>query len=697
VDGTAGASYRFGAPEAVETLEELQQSMEQVAEEERAFRERLRSLEHALAQKCGKDGEDYGHRKSQLRSLVEDAAMAVDVLRDQRKAILCGDDPKVREEQQKRDDIKQFKASKDYATEEQLDERIRELETLMYETNLQIDEERKLLAEIQNLGRQKLEVEQNRLMEKALRPEEDIVRERLVETAGQLAAKVEELRRAEDDLKRLEEEREETLASSPEAAERAMVHHQLNECLQRKNRLQSKIQLKERVLARQKADEEEERRRQAEKEEEQQRRRERTERLQQLREERERERREAQERGEIPAPRATSHQARPSQPPLPDLPQEPPRFAEFRLLQQTLAYCRKLLPKDNEAEKERKPVEYNNPEGSLVIVPKEQRTEEFLFVPPKPRRHEGKVRKRPPTSKMKKTRTEGKQVLLHTPLSLSLFAELKIVPPVNTCDVPLTVDEVEERLEAIRKEAAQWEEKKKELQAQRLAEGLEKARLAQEEREKERRWRLEAALSRMEEQLVEVEAGGPEEDQQWHLEALRRSVATAAGLGATEPSLANAKAALRAADRRNAEADLRSAVERVEEAREVSARAREVAKEECAENGATDLPESRLEESSRNLRAATKALESCLRQSRQADVSPELLDAANKCLEAGSEKASGGGSDQPDVASHDEVPEEDVQEDEGATVEAEEDDFVPAIVNLGDDDEEELVFDLGMG
>ncbi|CAE7600561.1 unnamed protein product, partial [Symbiodinium sp. KB8] len=34
-------------------------------------------------------------------------------------------------------------------------------------------------------------------------------------------------------------------------------------------------------------------------------------------------------------------------------------------------YCRKLLPKDDTSEKERKPVEYNNPEGSLVIMPKE--------------------------------------------------------------------------------------------------------------------------------------------------------------------------------------------------------------------------------------------------------------------------------------------------------------------------------------
>ena len=44
----------------------------------------------------------------------------------------------------------------------------------------------------------------------------------------------------------------------------------------------------------------------------------------------------------------------------------------MRLLEQTLAYCQKLLPQSNEETEEKKLVEYNNPEGSLIIVPKEE-------------------------------------------------------------------------------------------------------------------------------------------------------------------------------------------------------------------------------------------------------------------------------------------------------------------------------------
>eukprot|EP00439_Symbiodinium_sp_Y106_P006012 s3162_g1.t1 len=220
------------------------------------------------------------------------------------------------------------------------------------------------------------------------------------------------------------EEREEALARSPEAADCASVHHELNDWLQWKHKLQGKIELKERALQRQRAEEEEARRREVEREEERRRRAEQQERLRELREEREKQQQEAREQRKAAAAALKSAQqgqshGRVPKPSLDELPKEPPHFAELRLLEQTLAYCRKLLPKDDTSEKERKPVEYNNPEGSLVIMPKEDRPDEFLFAPPKPRRHEGKVRKRPPTSKMKKTRTEGKQTLSPKPQSMA--------------------------------------------------------------------------------------------------------------------------------------------------------------------------------------------------------------------------------------------------------------------------------------
>ncbi|CAE7634213.1 RpS4, partial [Symbiodinium microadriaticum] len=105
----------------------------------------------------------------------------------------------------------------------------------------------------------------------------------------------------------------------------------------------------------------------------------------------------------------------------------------------------------------------------------------------------------------------------------------------------------------------------------------------------------------------------------------------------------------------------------------------------------------RHEDCSRQLRVAVKELEECLRSAKQADVSSEHLEAARELVEAssGNAKQEGDSSNKDDAA---EAQESAAEEDDGTgeAVEAAADDFVPAILNLGDD-EEELVFDLGMG
>lgn len=268
------------------------------------------------------------------------------------------------------------------------------------------------------------------------------------------------------------------------------------------------------------------------------------------------------------------------------------------------------------------------------------------------------------------------------------------MPPVNTCDVPPTVDEVEERLATRREEMAKWEEKRKELLRQRLALELEKARQAQEEKEQERLIRLDAALKRLEERRRDLEE--EEEDSESCAEALRIVLRSAENLGASVPQLASATALLRRWTQSRAEAALLKSMERLQEAQAELSRASERAEEE-AEHAPESFSSPRHEDCSRQLRVAVKELEECLRSAKQADVSSEHLEAARELLEAssGDAKQEGDSSNKDDAA---EAQESAAEEDDGTgeAVEAAADDFVPAILNLGDD-EEELVFDLGMG
>lgn len=640
-------SYRFGVPESEPTLDVLEEQLAEVMEEEELLRAKLKDVEHQLAQACGADGEDYSHRKSRLKSRVEDAAVSVRQLSQQRAQILEGTDPKVQEEQRKREEIRRFKTSAGYSTEEAIDLRMEELEQQMYDVAMELLQEKRVLAEIQSLQRQKEEVKEHRRREKTLRSDAEIIRSRLEVIGSQLKAK----------LREHQEERQSSLAQSPLVAERSKVHHRLNECIQLKTQLEGKVQglyARERAKEeqrrmeeemRRRAAEEEELRRQAEEEEE--------ERRQKLRDERRRlkeERLQKERKQEEVQVAAVPHISG-----IPELPKEPPDSAEMRLLEQTLLYCKKLLPKNHDEVQEKKPVEYNNPEGSLIIIPKEDRSEEYLFAPPKPRRHEGKIRKRPPTSKLKKSK-EAQQVLLHTPLSLKLFEELRIVPPVNTSDVPATIDEVEERLAEHQEKAKRWELKRQELLEQKLQSELGKVREAQESREQERRRRLNMALMWLQDfEHQAMQSEGPHVD----VRGLEDLLNAAVSMGATFEQLQSAQQLLKRWRQGEAQAALAEAIGAIR------------ALEELSEP---------------NHITATQDLEQAILKAKKVDVDPQLVEAASG-HSAPSLVAEGETTDSEETA---EVNDGSGNSPTGQDAE----EFVPTILNL--DDDEELVFDLGM-
>lgn len=661
---TEASGYRFGTPlPADATLEVLEEQLAEVTEEEELLRAKLKDLEHQLAQACGADGEDYSHRKSRLKSRVEDAAVMLRQLTQQRAQILEGTDPEVQEEQRKREEIRRFKTSAGYSTEEAIDLRIKELEQQMYDVAMELLQEKRVLAEIQSLQRQKEEVKEHRRREETLRPDEEIIRSRLEVIGSQLKAKLREQQKANSDLAALEEERQTTLAHSPLVAERSKTHHRLNECIQLKTQLENKVQgLHARERAREeqrrmeeemrrRAEEEEELRRQAEEEEE--------ERRQKLRDERRRLREERlqKERKQEEVQVAVV----PHLPEIPELPKEPPGSAEMRLLEQTLLYCKKLLPKNDNETQEKKPVEYNNPEGSLIIIPKEDRSEEYLFAPPKPRRHEGKVRKRPPTSKLKRSK-DAQQVLLHTPLSLKLFEELRIMPPVNTSDVPATIDEVEERLAEHQEKAKTWELKRQEILEQKLQSELGKVREAQESREQERRRRLTMALMWLQDfENQAMQSEGPHDQR-----GLEDLLNAAASMGATAQQLSSAQKLLHSWRQGEAQAALAEAIDNMR----------------ALEERASEEP---------NHITASQELEQAILKAKKVDVDPQLVEVAEELFKAAqaSQVAEG------EAAANVPHEEETAEMNDGSQTGEDAEEFVPTILNL-DDDEEELVFDLGM-
>eukprot|EP00931_Biecheleriopsis_adriatica_P071030 TRINITY_DN4488_c0_g1_i1.p1 TRINITY_DN4488_c0_g1~~TRINITY_DN4488_c0_g1_i1.p1 ORF type:complete len:849 (+),score=260.74 TRINITY_DN4488_c0_g1_i1:27-2573(+) len=693
VGEVCGLSYRFGEPEAAETVEELQQALAKAGEEELEIRETLRALEHELAMIGGTDSEDYAHRKARLKSRAEGAAKEVTSLRRQREAIMRGDDNEVRLEHQKRQELMQFGTASGFTTEEQIQDRIIELERQMWERNPSLPEEKRMLGEISALRQEREEVRAHLQLKASLRDDSQILRKRLQEVSSQLKAKIQEAREADEELEALIEERERAIALAPEQTERAVVHRKLTECQQVTTRLQEKLRVKERIQAAQRAHEEWARRVEAERQDpqrldEQERKIEERKLEEKKLEEKKRQEGEVQRLREAEARR----KAAASRHCVKELPQEPPHFAEVRLLEQTLAYCRTLLPK-----------ELNSEAISFSSRPP-ARSEEYLFAPLKPRRHEGKVHKRPQTSKLKRTRTEGEQVIMHTPLSFRLFEELQMTAPANTAEVPDTVAEVQRRLAALKEQIADWEAKRKELLEQKLAAELEKARLQQEERDREHEHRLAVMLKKLKEQVKEhqgehTEAGVLPEKK---LSALKAAMTAAANAGAGAASLAEARAVVARAELQEAQACLAQRAAALEAHLEEQARL-DAEEESAGKDGKRPSSVSEedllVEDTSRQsfqakkesgLRRALKALDVALTSARKAGAEEPAIEFAQGLLQK-AEDALAPKTMEIEVVEKTAEPLTQEQESQRA-----EDDFVPVILNL-DDDDEELVFDLGMG
>merc|ERR1712060_998607 len=141
-----------------------------------------------------------------------------------------------------------------------------------------------------------------------------------------------------------------------------------------------------------------------------------------------------------------------------------PYVSEVTLIEQTMLFCRNLTATKNEEKKtEEKEIVHNNPEGTEVLLKKDDR-DEYYFNP---------------TSKGKKgkkkgpgTETSSKKPIKHNAETFQLFDKLKLNAPITTDDIPPLLEKLEKQLEDYKLKVKEWEEKREERK-KRILEGLE--------------------------------------------------------------------------------------------------------------------------------------------------------------------------------------------------------------------------------
>lgn len=140
-----------------------------------------------------------------------------------------------------------------------------------------------------------------------------------------------------------------------------------------------------------------------------------------------------------------------------------PHLAETTLLEQTIAFCRGLLPKDKAGVEEKVTKAVTAPDSSMtVLMKKEDREEEFYFAPTKKKtQNKG--------NKVKKTDTKA---IKHNVETFQLFEKLKIDAPITTDDLPATLEALEAQMAGYNEKIKAWEEQRDELKRKILEDGF---------------------------------------------------------------------------------------------------------------------------------------------------------------------------------------------------------------------------------
>merc|ERR1711976_537580 len=109
-------------------------------------------------------------------------------------------------------------------------------------------------------------------------------------------------------------------------------------------------------------------------------------------------------------------------------------------LEQTVQFCKGLLPQEAvEAKEDKKETVFNNKDGEVVLGKKEDRANEFYFAPTK-KKGGAKKSNKPSEDPMKKS-------IKHNAETFRLFDTLGLEAPITVADVPALLEKLEKQME----------------------------------------------------------------------------------------------------------------------------------------------------------------------------------------------------------------------------------------------------------
>jgi uncharacterized coiled-coil DUF342 family protein len=408
---------------------------EQVAQIQKDI-DKLEKKKKDLADKISErsGGRDEFHTKRvELRAQLDELSEKMNQLQAQKDEINKAVGNKREEGREMRSQLNTMKKSIGFTSETEIDERIASIEFKLWTESVPLKDEKKLLAEIQMLKKNRPKVAQVKHMEEKVNSFDPGMSMR--DSIGAINEEMAKFREAKQavsaKMKELMDSRNEQLGDLPQILEQKnAIGQQIAEKIKERNAARDAFKEKEREYNAY------------------------------LNEQRKaRQEKAAEERAE----RQKEYDLKKKMREVEKL-DEQPFVSEITLIEQTIFFCKSLAAPKAEAKKEeKKEINLDNPDGTQVLLRKEDREEEYFFAPTKGKKATKKV-------KAASDSTAAKPIK-HNAETFRLFDQLKLDAPITTEEIPSLIEKLEEMLANYNAKVKEWEEKREDMKKE-ILEGL---------------------------------------------------------------------------------------------------------------------------------------------------------------------------------------------------------------------------------
>jgi len=383
--------------------------------------------------------EEFFQKKQELRSKLDDVQARIDAVAGKKDELYKQIEGEKVAEKEMKAQLSKMKNSMGYKSEADIDKRIAEIEFRMSTESMALKEEKKCMEEIKELKRSKPKVSKLKAAEAEMEGRKpggntDSIREEIGKQTADIKELKEEKRLISAEYAKLNEERQKQMSDMPELFdERTKLQQQIQEKINKRNEIRDEFRAKEKEFNAY---------------------------MNEIRKIR------AEKAAESRLERQAEFDERRRQRQV-DALDEQPHVAEITLIEQTILWCKSVLPKEDKKADDgakKTSTDFNNPDGSMVLMKKDDREEEFYFAPTKKKAAKGG----------KKKEEGSKKTIKHNAETFKLFGDMKLDAPLSTDEIPSLIEKLEEMLADYNAKVADWEKNREEMKKKILAGEMDK-------------------------------------------------------------------------------------------------------------------------------------------------------------------------------------------------------------------------------